>query len=162
VQFVVQNLDFNKIKEKLPKFLEEANKHPTFQGVDVNLKFNKPELQIEIDRLKANELGVSVLDISQTLQLALSGRRMGYFIMNGKQYQVIGQVDRSNRDEPVDLKSFYVRSNKGENVQLDNLVKMTELSSPPQLYHFNRYKSATVSAGLGTRQNDWRWGSCHE
>jgi multidrug efflux pump len=148
VQFVVQNLDFNKIKEKLPKFLEEANKHPTFQGVDVNLKFNKPELQIEIDRLKANELGVSVLDISQTLQLALSGRRMGYFIMNGKQYQVIGQVDRSNRDEPVDLKSFYVRSNKGENVQLDNLVKMTELSSPPQLYHFNRYKSATVSAGL--------------
>jgi multidrug efflux pump len=148
VQFVVQNLDFNKIKEKLPKFLEEANKHPTFQGVDVNLKFNKPELQIEIDRLKANELGVSVLDISQTLQLALSGRRMGYFIMNGKQYQVIGQVDRSNRDEPVDLKSFYVRSNKGENIQLDNLVKMTELSSPPQLYHFNRYKSATVSAGL--------------
>ncbi|MBK7148316.1 MAG: efflux RND transporter permease subunit [Bacteroidetes bacterium] len=148
VQFVVQNLDFNKIKEKLPKFLEEANKHPTFQGVDVNLKFNKPELQIEIDRLKANELGVSVLDISQTLQLALSGRRLGYFIMNGKQYQVIGQVDRSDRDEPVDLKSFYVRSNKGENIQLDNLVKMTELSSPPQLYHFNRYKSATVSAGL--------------
>ncbi len=148
VQFVVQNLDFNKIKEKLPKFLEEANKHPTFQGVDVNLKFNKPELQIEIDRLKANELGVSVLDISQTLQLALSGRRLGYFIMNGKQYQVIGQVDRSNRDEPVDLKSFYVRSNKGENIQLDNLVKMTELSNPPQLYHFNRYKSATVSAGL--------------
>ncbi len=148
VQFVVQNLDFNKIKEKLPKFLEEANKHPTFQGLDVNLKFNKPELQIEIDRLKANELGVSVLDISQTLQLALSGRRMGYFIMNGKQYQVIGQVDRSNRDEPVDLKSFYVRSNKGENIQLDNLVKMTELSSPPHLYHFNRYMSATVSAGL--------------
>lgn len=148
VQFVVQNLDFNKIKEKLPLFLEEANKHPTFQGVDVNLKFNKPELQIEIDRLKANELGVSVLDISQVLQLALSGRRLGYFIMNGKQYQVIGQVDRDNRDEPVDLKSFYVRNSKGANIQLDNLVKLTELSSPPQLYHFNRYKSATVSAGL--------------
>lgn len=148
VQFVVQNLDFNKIKEKLPLFLEEANKHPTFQGVDVNLKFNKPELQIEIDRLKANELGVSVLDISQVLQLALSGRRLGYFIMNGKQYQVIGQVDRDDRDEPVDLKSFYVRNSKGANIQLDNLVKLTELSSPPQLYHFNRYKSATVSAGL--------------
>lgn len=148
VQFVIQNLDFNKIKEKLPLFLEEANKHPTFQGVDVNLKFNKPELQIEIDRLKANELGVSVLDISQVLQLALSGRRLGYFIMNGKQYQVIGQVDRDNRDEPVDLKSFYVRNNKEVNIQLDNFVKLTELSSPPQLYHFNRYKSATVSAGL--------------
>ncbi|MES2621382.1 MAG: efflux RND transporter permease subunit [Bacteroidota bacterium] len=148
VQFIIQNLDFNKIKDKLPKFLEEANKHPTFQGVDVNLKFNKPELQIEIDRLKASELGISMLDISTTLQLALSGRRLGYFIMNGKQYQVIGQVDRDNRDEPLDLKSFYVRSNKGENIQLDNLVKIEEQSNPPQLYHFNRYKSATVSAGL--------------
>ncbi|MFN8287557.1 MAG: efflux RND transporter permease subunit [Chitinophagales bacterium] len=148
VQFVIQNLNFDKLKTALPKFLEEASKNPAFQGVDVNLKFNKPELQITIDRLKANELGVSVLDISQTLQLALSGRRLGYFIMNGKQYQVIGQVDRENRDEPVDLKSFYVRSNKGELIQLDNVVKIVEQSNPPQLYHYNRYKSATVSAGL--------------
>lgn len=148
VQYVIQNLDFNKIREKLPLFLDEANKNPTFQGVDVNLKFNKPELQVSIDRLKASELGVSVLDISQTLQLALSGRRFGYFIMNGKQYQVMGQVDRANRDEPVDLKSFYVRNNKGERIQLDNLVKIEEQSNPPQLYHYNRYKSATVSAGL--------------
>ena len=148
VQFVVQNLNFEKIREKLPLFLEEANKHPTFQGVDVNLKFNKPELQIEINRLKANELGVSVMDISTTLQLALSGRRLGYFIMNGKQYQVIGQVDRENRDEPFDLKTFFVRNNKGALIQLDNLVKITEQSNPPQLYHFDRYKSATVSAGL--------------
>lgn len=148
VQYVIQNLDFNKIREKLPLFLEEANKNPTFQGVDVNLKFNKPELQVSIDRLKASELGVSVLDISSTLQMALSGRRFGYFIMNGKQYQVMGQVDRDNRDEPVDLKSFYVRNNKGERIQLDNLVKIEEQSNPPQLYHYNRYKSATVSAGL--------------
>jgi multidrug efflux pump len=148
VQFVVQNLNFEKIHEALPRFLEEANKNPTFQGVDVNLKFNKPELQIEIDRLKANELGVSVLDISTTLQLALSGRRLGYFIMNGKQYQVIGQVDRENRDEPLDLKTFFVRNNKGQLIQLDNLVTITEQSNPPQLYHYDRYKSATVSAGL--------------
>ena len=148
VQYVIQNLDFNKIRDKLPLFLDEANKNPTFQGVDVNLKFNKPELQVSIDRLKASELGVSVLDISSTLQMALSGRRFGYFIMNGKQYQVMGQVDRDNRDEPVDLKSFYVRNNKGERIQLDNLVKIEEQSNPPQLYHYNRYKSATVSAGL--------------
>ncbi len=148
VQFVIQNLNFEKIKEKLPKFLEEANMSPVFQGVDVNLKFNRPELQIEINRLKANELGVSVLDISTTLQLALSGRRLGYFIMNGKQYQVIGQVDRDNRDEPLDLKSYYVRSSKGALIQLDNLVNIEELSNPPQLYHYDRYKSATVSAGL--------------
>ena len=148
VQFVIQNLNFEKIREVLPKFLEEANKNSTFQGVDVNLKFNKPELQIEINRLKANDLGVSVLDISTTLHLALSGRRLGYFIMNGKQYQVIGQVDRDNRDEPLDLKTFFVRNNKGALIQLDNLVTITEQSNPPQLYHFDRYKSATVSAGL--------------
>ena len=148
VQFVVQNLNFEKLKAALPKFLEEANKDPHFQGVDVNLKFNKPELQVSIDRLKASELGVSVLDISQTLQLALSGRRLGYFIMNGKQYQVMGQVERADRDEPIDLKSFYVRNNKGENIQLDNLVQIEEQSNPPQLYHYNRYKSATVSANM--------------
>lgn len=148
VQFVLQNLNFEKLREKLPLFLEEASKSPVFQGTDVNLKFNKPEVQITIDRLKATDLGISVFDVANTLQLALSGRRLGYFIMNGKQYQVIGQVDRENRDEPLDLKSFYVRSSRGELIQLDNLVKMEELSSPPQIYHYNRFKSATVSASL--------------
>lgn len=148
VQYVIKNLDFNKIKEKLPLFLEEANKSDVFQGVDVNLKFNRPELQIEIDRLKAAEMGVSVLDISRTLQLALSGNRLGYFIMNGKQHQVIGQVSRADRDDPIDLKGFYVRNNEGRLIQLDNLLKVIEQSNPPQLYHYDRYKSATVSAGI--------------
>ena len=149
VQFVLQNSNFEKIKEYLPKFLEEAAKHPTFGGiVNSDLKFNRPELGVTINRAKAAELGISVADIAQTLQLALSGRRLGYFIMVGKQYQVIGQVDRENRDEPVDMRSFYVRSNTGELIQLDNLVSVEEQSNPPQLFHFNRYKSATVQAGL--------------
>lgn len=148
VQFVLQNLNLDKIKAKVPLFMAEVAKSPVFQGFDINLKLNKPELQITIDRLKATELGVSVLDVSNTLQLALSGRRFGYFIMNGKQYQVIGQVDRNDRDEPLDLKAFYVRSNKGELIQLDNLVNIIESANPPQLFHFNRLKSATVSAGL--------------
>jgi multidrug efflux pump len=148
VQYVIQHLDFEKLKERLPKFLEEVGKSSVFQGSDLNLKFNKPELQITIDRLRASELGVSILDITNTLQLALSGRRFGYFIMNGKQYQVIGQVDRENRDEPVDLKAFYVRNRKGDLIQLDNVVTINEAASSPQIYHFNRFKSATVSAGL--------------
>ena len=148
VQFVLQNLNFDKLKEKVPQFLEEVSKSKVFQGFDVNLKFNQPELQVTIDRLKANELGVSVLDVTNTLQLALSGRRFGYFIMNGKQYSVIGQVERENRDEPVDLKSFYVRNNRGDLIQLDNIVKMEESANPPTIYHFNRFKSATISAGL--------------
>ncbi len=148
VQFVLQHLNFDKLKEKVPQFMEEVRKSDVFQGFDVNLKFNQPELQITIDRLRANELGVSVLDVNNTIQLALSGRRFGYFIMNGKQYQVIAQVDRIDRDEPLDLKSFFVRNNRGDLIQLDNLVTMVETASPPTIYHFSRLKSATVMAGL--------------
>ncbi|MCE3277849.1 MAG: cation/multidrug efflux pump [Bacteroidetes bacterium] len=148
VQFVLQAPNFDKLKQVLPKFLEAANKNPVFQGVDCNLKFNKPELNITIDRDKAKNLGVSVADLAQTLQLALSGQRFNYFTMNGKQYQVIGQFERSNRDEPLDITSIYLKNNRGQLVQLDNIVTITEQSSPPQLYHYNRYQSATVSAGL--------------
>lgn len=148
VQFVIQNNDFEKLRVGLPKFLEEAQKNPTLIQVDADLKFNKPEVRINIDRLKANELGVSVSDISQTLQLALSNQRFGYFIKSGKQYQVMGQVERGNRDDPYDLNGFYVRSRNGQTISLDNLVTLEEQTTPPTLYHFNRYKSATVSAGL--------------
>jgi len=148
VQFVLQAPNFQKLKEKLPLFLEEANKSKVFQTVDVNLKFNKPELNITIDREKAKGMGISVSDIAQTLQLALSGQRFSYFNMDGKQYQVIGQFERAKRDDPLDLKSMYARNAKGEMIQLDNVVTIVEQSSPPQLYHYNRYQSATVSAGL--------------
>lgn len=148
VQFVMQNLNFEKIREALPKFMDLARKSPVFANVDANLKFNKPELNVSIDRLRAAELGVSVSDIAQTLQLALSGRRFGYFLMNGKQYQVIGQVDRSNRDKPSELEGLYVRNNRGEMIQLANLVRYEESSNPPTLFHYNRYKSATISAAL--------------
>lgn len=148
VQFVLQTNDFNKIREKLPKFLELANKNPTFQGVDANLKFNKPELVIEILRDKAKTLGVSIADVAQTIQLALSGQRFGYYIKGDKQYQVLGQVSRENRDDPSDIKELYVRNNKGDMIQLDNIITIQEKSSPPQYYHYNRYQSATVSAGL--------------
>ena len=148
VQYILQNQSFDKIQNFLPKFMEEVNNNKTFQGIDVNLKFNKPELVVSIDRDKAKSLGVSVQSIAQTLQLSYSGLRYGYFSLNGKQYQVIGQVDRINRDEPLDLKSLFVRNDKGQIVQLDNLLKVEERSSPPQLYHYNRYKSATVQAGL--------------
>ncbi len=148
VQFVIQNNDFEKIAKVLPKFMEEVDKNPIFQGVDTDLKFNKPELKINIDRLKASELGVSVGDISQTLQLALSNRRLGYFTKDGKQYQVIGQVQRNERDDPTDLKNIYVRNNRNQIISMDNLVNITEETTPPTIYHFNRYKSATVSAGL--------------
>jgi multidrug efflux pump len=148
VQFVIQSPSFEKLVDKLPKFMEEANKSSILFTPDVNLKFNKPELYISIDREKARNLDVNVLDIAQTLQLSLSGLRYGYFNMSGRQYQIIGQVDRGNRDEPLDLKSMFVRNRRGDLVQLDNIVSVQERSNPPQLYRYNRYKSATVSAAL--------------
>ena len=148
VQFVLQAPNFQMLQKYLPKFVDETRKYPAFTVVDVNLKFNKPELKLSIDKQKAQALGVSTIDIAQTIQSAFSGQRFGYFIKDGKQYQVIGQFSRDSRDAPIDLKSTYVKNNKGELIQLDNVVFVAEQSAPPQLYRFNRYVSATVSAGL--------------
>jgi multidrug efflux pump len=148
VAFVIQNNNFDKLKEAIPKMLLAANQHPDLQTVDIDLKFNKPELRVSINRLKATQLGISVQDISQTLQLAYSNLRFGYFTREGKQYQVMGQVSKSNRDDPADLKNLYVRARSGELVSIDNLVTIEESTTPPTLYRFNRFKSATISAGL--------------
>ncbi|MBB5636459.1 hydrophobe/amphiphile efflux-1 (HAE1) family protein [Pedobacter cryoconitis] len=148
ISYIIQAQNFEKLREKVPQFMDEVSKDPTFTVSDVNLKFNKPEINLTIDRDKARNLGVSVSAIAQTLQLGLSGQRFSYFFMNGKQYQVIGQFDRGNRKDPLDLSSVYVRSDKGELIQIDNLVSAKEESSPPQLYRNNRFTAATISAGL--------------
>jgi multidrug efflux pump len=148
VGYVIQAPDFEKLREYVPKFMDAVQKDPTFTISDVDLKFSKPELSIKIDREKAKSLGVAVSDVAQTMQLAFAGQRFSYYTMNGRQYQVIGQFDRKDRNEPFDLKSMYVKSNTGNLVQLDNIVSVIENSSPPQLYHYDRYLSATVSAGL--------------
>ena len=148
IQYIIQAPNFEKLQEKIPLFMDEANKNETFAIVDVNLKFNKPEINVTINREKAESLGISVLDIAQTLQLSLSGQRFGYFMRSGKQYQVIGQFEQKDRSKPLDLTSMFVKNNKGELIQMDNVVTIEEKSNPPQLYHNNRYMSATVSAGL--------------
>jgi multidrug efflux pump len=148
VQFVIQASDFERLKVVLPNFIAVARQDATFTIVDVDVKFNKPEIEVNIDRQKAQDLGVSMFDVAQTLQLAFSGQRFGYFILNGKQYQVIGQVQRADRNKPADLRRLYVRNNRGEMIQLDNLISMEERSAPPALYRYNRFISATVSAGL--------------
>lgn len=148
IQYIIQAPNFQKLEEKIPEFMEELSKENTFSMTDVNLKFNKPEVYVSIDREKAQTLGVSVLDVAQTLQMSLAGQRFGYFMMNGKQYQVMGQFDRAERATPMDLAAIFVKNNRGELIQLDNIVELEERSSPPQLYHNNRYMSATVSAGL--------------
>ncbi len=151
VQYVIQSPTLEKLKEVLPAFMEKAQQAEEFSYVDMNLKFTKPEITVEIDREKAQSLGLSVRDVAQTLQLGLSGQRFGFFIMGGKQYQIIGQVDRENRNDPLDLKNLYVRNKEGTLIQLDNIVSLEERSSPPQLYRFNRFAAATISANLSPK-----------
>ncbi len=148
VQYVLQAPNIEKLQEFIPAFMEKVQASPLFQMADVNLKFTKPETRIEIDRDKASILGVSTRDIGQTLQYALSGQRMGYFYMNGKQYQILGEINRQQRNTPLDLKSVYLKNNENDMIQLDNLVELKESVAPPQLYRYNRFSSATVSAGL--------------
>lgn len=148
VQFVIQSTNFDSLKTVVPKFLEKARESNKFQAVDINLKFNKPELKVEIDRNRAATLGVSIFDIAQTLQLYFADQRLGFFIKDGKQYQVLGEATRNDRNDPADLNKIYVRNRQGTLVQLSNVITISEQSNPPQLYRYNRYVSATISAGL--------------
>jgi len=148
VQYVLQAPTLDKLKEVIPTFMEKVGENPVFSFSDINLKFTKPEIEIEIDREKARNIGISVQEIARTLQLSYSGQRFAYFIMNGKQYQVVGEMNLQDRNEPINLRMLYVRAENGELVQLDNLVTIRENSTPPQLYRYNRFVSATVSAGL--------------
>jgi len=148
VQFVLQNQDMEKLKKTIPAFLDAARKDPTFSNVDVNLKFNKPELQISVDRMKIKDLGLSTNDVISAMQAAFSGGRLAYFIMNGYQYYVIAQVERDDRNKPADVSKVYVRNKYGDNIPLDAVIHIENNSNPSTLYHFNRYKAATISASL--------------
>ena len=148
VQYVLQAQNLQQLEDVIPDFLQAANSHDAFTYADVDLKFNQPEIQIDIERNRARALGISVRDIARTLQLSLSGTRFGYFIMDGKQYEVIGQMERQFRNAPIDLRTIFIRSSSGELIQMDNLVSIQETSAPPQLFRFNRFSSATISAAL--------------
>ena len=148
VQYVLQAPTIEKLQEVIPRFMEQVDQSPVLRMADVNLKFTKPETRIVIDRDKANTMGVTTRNIAQTLQYALSGQRMGYFYMNGKQYQILGEINRQQRNTPADLKAIFIRNDQGEMIQLDNLVTLYEDVAPPQLYRYNRFVSATISSGL--------------
>lgn len=152
VEYVIQAKNLDDLKRVLPRFMEEVNKSPVFSVADLNLKFTKPELTININRDKAAVMGVSMQNIAQTLQLTMSEQRVGYFILNGKQYQILSELDRENRSKPSDLQNIYVRNEAGDLIALDNLVTTSESSMPPQLYRYDRFVAATVSAGLARRK----------
>jgi multidrug efflux pump len=148
VQYVLQAPTQAEMLKVLPRFLEAAQKRPELRFVDADLKVNREEAAVSVNRERAAELGVSALDVARTLQLTFGDQRFGYFVMNGKQYQILGQLDRAFRNEPEDLKRLMVRTRDGGLVSLDNLVTLQERTVPSALYRFDRYVSATVSSGL--------------
>jgi multidrug efflux pump len=148
VQYVLQATNIEKLQKVLPEFMTKVYENPTFQMADVDLKFSKPEVRLSVNREKANMMGVSTRDIAQTLQYGLSGQRMGYLYMNGKQYEIVGEINRQQRNDPANLKAIYMRSSDGKMIQMENLVELTEGIAPPKLYRYNRFVSATISAGL--------------
>ena len=148
VQYVLQATNIEKLQKVLPAFMAKVYDNPTFQMADVDLKFSKPEVRLSVNREKANLMGVSTKDIAQTLQYGLSGQRMGYLYMNGKQYEIVGEINRQQRNDPTNLKAIYMRSADGKMVQMENLVDLVESIAPPKLYRYNRFVSATISAGL--------------
>jgi len=148
IQYVLQATNIEKLQKVLPEFMAKVYDDPTFQMADVDLKFSKPEVRLSVNREKANMMGVSTKDIAQTLQYGLSGQRMGYLYMNGKQYEIVGEINRQQRNDPNNLKAIYMRSSDGRMIQMENLVELTEDVAPPKLYRYNRFVSATISAGL--------------
>jgi len=148
IQYVLQATNIEKLEKVLPVFMEKVYENPVFQMADVDLKFSKPEIRIHINRDKANIMGVNTRDLSETLQYGLSGQRMGYFYMNGKQYEILGEINRQQRNNPADLRAIYLRSSDGKMIQMDNLIELESSIAPPKLYRYNRFVSATISAGL--------------
>ena len=148
VQYVIQAKNLDSLKSALPVFMSEVAQSDVFSNSDVNLRFTKPELSISIDRDKTSLMGISIQNIAQTLQLTMSEQRIGYFIRNGKQYQILSEINQSDRNKPLDMANIFVRNDTGDLIPLDNLIRMEESSMPPQLYRYNRFVAATVSASL--------------
>ncbi|MEQ8336117.1 MAG: efflux RND transporter permease subunit [Cyclobacteriaceae bacterium] len=148
IQYVLQASNLDSISSVLPKFLAAARQCNKLMFVDSDLKINKPELMINIDRDKAAMLGVSIQEVARALQLAFSGQRYGYFLMNDRQYEVIGQVEHINRNDISDIRAINVRSSSGQMIPMDNLVTIEEGISPAAIYRYDQYTSATISAGL--------------
>lgn len=146
VQYVIQAPGLKELIDVMPKLMGSVYGSNKLMFPDPDFKINRPEISISIDRRRAAQLGISTEEIGRTLQLALSGRRYGYFIYNDRQYEVIGQLDRKERSAPYDLRSLNLKAQSGEMVSLDNLVKLKDGISPPAIYRYNQNYSATISA----------------
>lgn len=150
IQFLIQTSEsFDHLDEQLQKILAELALEPSLINVDTDLKLNKPEIKVNIDRDKAATVGVEIAEIGRTLETMLGGRKITRFKQNAKQYEVKVQVADIDRRDPDDLTNIYVRGRNGEMIQLSDLVTAHESVAPRELNHFNKLRSARITASVG-------------
>jgi multidrug efflux pump len=148
VQYVVQGNSYEEIDAAVEKLIARTREAGPIVNADSDLKLNKPQLSVDIDREKAAALGIDVEAIGRTLETLLGGRQVTRFKREGKQYDVIVQLEAKDRNTPADLTSIYVRARDGRLVQLSNLVRVRETVAPKELNHFDRSRAAIISANV--------------
>jgi multidrug efflux pump len=149
VQFVLQTTaPYEELENMVNIVMAEARNFPGFINLDSDLRLNKPQLSVQLDREKVADVGADVAEIGRTLETMLGGRQVTRFKQNGKQYDVIVQVEDADRATPSDLSAIYVRGGDGAMIQLSNLLTVTETVAPKELNHFNQMRSATITANL--------------
>ncbi|MGH6621431.1 MAG: efflux RND transporter permease subunit, partial [Alphaproteobacteria bacterium] len=149
VEFVIQTPEsYDKLQEYVDKVLEEAEKFPGFINLDSDLRLNKPQIEVDVDRERVADTGAGVLTVGRTLETLLGGRQVTRYNQNGEQYDVIVQVAPDDRRTPGDLNDIYVRGHGGSMIQLSNLVKVHETVAPKELNRFNQFRSATITGNI--------------
>jgi len=148
LQFVVQGNSYEELDRAVSALIDRARAYPGLVNVDSDLKLNRPQLSVEINREKAAAVGVQVETIGRTLETLLGGRQVTRFKREGKQYDVIVKLEDKDRRQPADLTAIYVRGTDGRLNQLANLVSVNETVAPKELNHFNRLRAAIIQANL--------------
>ena len=147
VNFVLQTTGpYAELQQAVDAMLAEARKYPGPLNLDTDLRLNKPQLRVLVERDKLQSMGLSEDQIARTLETMLGGRKVTQFKLNGKQYEVIVQVDQPDRANPSDLREIFVRASDGTLVQLSNIVRIEETVAPRELNHFNKLRSASITA----------------
>ena len=150
IQFVIETSEsYERLDEYVEQILGRLANNPVLVNIDTDLKLNKPELKVDVNRDKVAAVGASVAEIGRTLETMLGGRQVTRFKRNAEQYNVKLQVADVNRRDPDDLTNIYVRGGQGEMIQLSNLVTVREAVAPRELNHFNKLRAARITASVG-------------
>ncbi|MBX2806971.1 MAG: efflux RND transporter permease subunit, partial [Hyphomicrobiales bacterium] len=147
ISFVIQTTQsYDKLQELVDAIMAKAREFPGFNNLDTDLKLNTPQINIEVDREKAADLGVGIETLGRTLETLLGGRQVTRFKRDGEQYDVIVQVADIDRRDPEDLRRIYVRAPGGTMIPLSNLINVSESVAPKELNHFNQLRAATITS----------------